>query len=352
MSNLDQSRFFDSIRFKTSTLKRPTSDLSDPSDISLIIGHNRVKKPLKLKTPLIIPPHLTRGIGKESYLGISLGSCLAGCNINLHEPLSKEAEELARAYSAPLILDLTNSRGSIDHTILSSAELVWIEIGGAENKVFDQNGNSIVSIPPEIDEPKDLIHLVSLFKEMLGVPVVISMRGRDVDSDIDHVLVTSADAVHISCGYDFEGEEGPASKGLTSEPVTSVIEAMKHLEVFRSKEKGVKLLLSGPLRNSTDVIKLKALGVDGFGIDMVIDNILSRELPRTMKEPDWALIGEIVEGKLKEVLQGIRGDLAILGLKGFDQLERNMLVVDNYHTAAVTGLPLSGYGMEIPFWKH
>ncbi len=352
MSNKNQSRFFDSIRFKTSTLRRPSSEISFPSSFPLVIGHNRVKKPLKLKNPLFIPPHMTRGLGKESFLGLSLGSCLAGCNMNLHEPLSKEAVELVKAYSVPLLLDIVNSLGSIDHAMLSSAKLVWIEIGGAENPVFDQNGNSIVTMPPEIDEPKDLIHLVSLFKEMLGVPVVISIRGRDVNSDIDHVLVTSADAVHISCGYDFKGEEGPASNGLTSEPVTCVVEAMKHMEIFKSKEKGVKLLLSGPIRNSTDIIKLKTLGVDGFGIDMILDNILSRELPKTMEEPDWAMIGEIVEKKLKVILQGIHRDLSILGLGGFNQLERSMLVVDDYHAAAVTGLPLSGYGMEIPFWKH
>jgi hypothetical protein len=69
-------------------------------------------------------------------------------------------------------------------------------------------------------------------------------------------------------------------------------------------------------------------------------------------EPDWALIGEKVEESFRSIIQGIGRDLDILGLGSLEEVNRDMLVVDNYHAAALTGLPLSGYGMEIPFWRH
>jgi hypothetical protein len=348
----DQFKVLDSIRFRTSTLKRLKMGNIAESRNGLTIGEGRVKNPFKIRTPLFLPPHLTRKLDHETYLGVSLGSSLAGANMNLHGPLSSDAKELARINSSPLVLDLSGSRIAISNEMLRDCSMVWIEIGGNEFPLRIDSSSEETRIPPEIDEPKDLIHLVSLFREMLEAPVVLSVRGLDIDSDMDNILVTSADAVHISCGFDVDGSTGPASRGLTSEPVTSAVEALKHMEVFRSGEKGVKILLSGPFRDSTDIIKLRAMGIDGFGLDMSIENMIRNELGSENDEPDWALIGEKVEESFRSIIQGIGRDLDILGLGSLEEVNRDMLVVDNYHAAALTGLPLSGYGMEIPFWRH
>ncbi len=347
-----QFKVLDSIRFRTSTLKRLKMDSTDKSPDCLTIGEGRVNRPFKIQNNLFLPPHLTRKLDRETFLGVSLGSCLAGGNMNLHGPLSSDAKELVRINSAPLILDLVSSRNVISNEMLHNCSMVWIEIGGNEFPFRIDSPSDDTGIPPEIEEPKDLIHLVSMFKEMLEVPVVLSIRGMDIDMDMDNILVTPADAVHISCGFDVDRRSSPVSKGLTSEPVTSVVEALKHMEVFRSAEKGVKILLSGPIRGSTDIMKLRAMGVDGFGPDMIIEDLIRNELTSANEEPDWALIGEKVEERFESIMEGIETDLKILGLGSMNEMKRDMLVVDNYHAAALTGLPLSGYGMEIPFWRH
>jgi hypothetical protein len=342
-------QLLDSIGFSTSSLKRMNDSILNSKN-KLIIGENRVEKPLVLKNRLFLPPHITRSAGKEKLLGISLGSCLAGCNLNIHSKPDKDFNEIAKIKDSPRFLDIISTSRDIDHDVLRRCDLLWLEVGIPEYGHRRETKNEIEYLPSELDEPKDLIHLVDLYREMLNIPLVVSIKGLDVRADMDNILVTSADAVHISSGYEISNNDNFHESGIFSDPVTSIVETMKHMETFKSKTKGVKLLVSGPLRNSTDIIKVLALGADGVGLDFLIDDVLS-SIMADKRDVDWSMIGELVQNRIVETLNNIENDLEVIGCR-FEDLNSEMLVVDDYHSAAMTGLPLAGYGLEIPFWRH
>lgn len=349
MGSHPQFSVLDSIRFVT-TFIPPTAQDGESND-RFTIGINRVKSPISFKEGLFIPPGFTRDIAAKTRIGISLGSCLSGMNLNVHGSIDKDTRDLIRSYSPKVILDLTSARKEIDQEMFDLADCIWLDISGSEPHTGNEKHIRKNMIPPEIDKKKDLIHLVSMLKELKEIPLIVSIKGTDVKNDMDNVLVTEADGIHISCGYDLTGKSGPAYYGLTSEPVSTAIEAIKHMDVFRSREKGVKLLLSGPVRNGADHLKLSAIGADLIGPEIIMTDMLHgfEKDPSLM---EWDVVGEGLDTLLNQLREDISINLGNLNKRSINDLSRSDLQVDNYHAAAVTGLPVMGYGREIPFWRH
>ena len=344
-----QSFQLDSIRFTSSTLKKKVVRITDDPE-RYIIGKDRVVRPIDLGRSMFIPPHITRSSNDDIHLGISLGACLSNMNLNIHREPKDKLIELIGSYHPPTILDLSEARREMNISILKSSDCIWVELSEPEPGPYLVSNTARIEKPSEIRSKKDLIHYISLLKEIADVPVIVSLRGMDVMLDLDSILVTEADAIHISCGYDIDGKEGPSFNGLTSEPVSTLIEANKHLKTFRSNDKGVKLLISGPFRNGFDIAKMIALGADMVGIDMPIQKKMI-ELNKNGKV-DWATIGESIEQTIGSIQKEIDQCVDLVCPNGMIDLDRSRLHVDNYHTAALTGLPLAGYGQEIPFWRH
>ncbi len=344
-----QSFQLDSIRFTSSTLKRKGS-CPDENMEKYIIGEGRVVRPIDLGRSMFIPPHITRSSSEDIHLGVSLGACLSHMNLNIHREPKNRLKDLIGSYHPPTILDLSEARSEMNISMMKSSGCIWIELSDPEPGPYLVSDTARIKKPYEIRSNKDLIHYVSLIKEIVDVPIIVSLRGMDVMLDIDSVLVTEADAIHISCGYDIDGKEGPSFNGLTSEPVSTIIEANKHMKTFRSSDKGVKLLISGPFRNGFDIAKMIALGADMVGIDMPIQKKMIG-LNRDRAE-DWATIGESIEQTISSIQKEMDQCVDLVCPNGMVDLDRSRLMVDNYHTAALTGLPLAGYGQEIPFWRH
>ena len=340
----------DSIRFVSSTLKR-LNHSETPALESLTIGKNGIEKPLELENPFIVPPYITRNLDGDLFTGISLGSCLSGINMNLHGKMSKDQKEIHKIHSPPVLYDLCTCRKVPDASLLMMSDCLWLELGPPEGDT-GRNSSKEWGEYPELEGSKDLIHFVSMLKETRDIPIIISIRAIDLVNDVDNVLVTEADAIHIRCGFDDDDHNGPSFFGFTGEPVTTAIQMVEHMDIFKSREKGVKFLLSGPFRNAADIIKLAALGVDGFGIDSLLRRKILPNENTVERKLDWASIGETVQISIKSLRDEIISYLDTLNLKSLEQLDRSMLVVDSYHTAALTGLPLAGYGREIPFWRH
>ncbi len=342
----DQFRVMDSIKFNSLSLFNEEEDNGKNSNV-LVIGENRVERPLTIENGLFIDPQLTRKTGDDLNLGFALAGSIMKMNVNIQGNISDDIKQLRGSYSPNLFVDLTEKRHELDLETIKGSNAVWLDLTGPES-INTPSGDPSGRIPPEITDHKDLIHFIGMLKEIVDVPVIISIRGLDVKNDIDRILVSKADAVNISIGYSINGLE--SDTGPASDPVTSVIEAVKHFNVFRSFENGVKLLVSGPIRNSMDIVKLKCLGVDGLSPGLSI--LSGIEKCSSKKKMDWAESGEYIEKNIRDLVSGKDSIMKILNIRSESELDRSLLMVDDYHSAALTGLPLAGYGQVIPFWKH
>lgn len=339
-----QFRVLDSLRFNAISIFQRTEEAPyDP----LIIGKDRVNRPMELNNRLFIDPILTRNSNEDMRIGLSLAGSLNGMNINIHGKIGKEIREMMGSYSPMKFIDISDRRVDLDLDTIKGGNALWMDLSGNEpvnGEIYREND----LLPPEVVDHRDLIHFIDMLKELTDIPVIASIRGLDVKNDLDKVLVSSVDAINIRIGY--STEEIGSIQGPISDPVTSIIDALNHFRVFRSKEKGVKLLLSGPIRDGMDVVKLRCLGVDGVCPSMaLISEIEKLDLDDTI---DWAVLGENFGGTINEIMNSSLDITNTLNVKEPSDLKRDLLMVDDYHSAALTGLPLAGYGQEIPFWKH
>lgn len=342
----DQFRVMDSIKFNSHSMFNGKEDNGKNSNI-LVIGENRVQRPLIIENGLFIDPQLTRKTGNDLNIGFALAGSILKMNVNIHGSISDDIKQLIGSYSPNLFVDLTEKRHELDLETIKGSNAIWLDLTGPES-INDLSGDPSDKIPPEITDHKDLIHFIGMLKEIVDVPVIVSIRGLDVKNDLDRILVSKADAVNISMGYSIDDREIDIEP--VSDPVTSVIEAVKHFNVFRSFEKGVKLLVSGPIRNSMDIVKLKCLGVDGICPGLSI--LSSIGICSSKKKLDWAESGECIEKNIRDLVSGKDSIMKILNIRFEGELDRSLLMVDDYHSGALTGLPLAGYGQVIPFWKH
>jgi hypothetical protein len=300
-----------------------------------------------MKNGLLFSPEVIRTNEWAKIIGLSLSGCITGTNVFIGEPGIEALRELTTSYEPRTILDLYAGRKNYDLSTLREFDCIWIDLSLLPEDGENQN-SKFRSLPPEVDDHKDLIHFVNLIKEVFQVPVIISIKGIDVNNNIDKILVSSADAINISMEYLLEN--GMDRTGFGNEPVSKIVEAISHFNTFRSKEKGIKLLISGPVRDALDVIKYRCLGVDGICPDQLIHRAI--DSIDDGKDQDWAVIGEKIEKELEMLHGAIHKNLKKINVNSLNDLSRDLLRANDYHSAALSGIPLSGYGQEIPFWRH
>lgn len=283
--------------------------------------------------PLFYPNHWTDTLlDTESYLGISLGSAIHGSFVGIGEGATKELQDLIISYSPGTVFRFGDDRSNLDQELMLSSDMIEIDYSNKRN-----------STPmPEIHKKKDIIKLVEMIKELSDTSVSVRVPSMDLGKDIDQILVSDIDAIVIDC---LPGEDLSSS---VQHPVISTILSNDRMGIFRSREKDVRLIVDAPIRNSVDAVKLLALGADQIGLTHI-----TREFIKEMNNSrDWAEIGERFGDHLNSMENGIRELLEKIGNGSLERIRKNGLTASDYSTAAITGLPLVGYGKELPIWRH
>jgi hypothetical protein len=339
----------DSIKFSISSLQRKRNDQASKGD------------PGSDTYPELEGLFFTTGQGVKDLpegarLGVSLGCSLAGMvvNIGIEDPI--ELTDLIKAQSPKTMFRIGPNRTWLEPSQMRSADLIELDIVDRTERDLDGMARKML----EIDQGKDLINLVHMIDLLLQKPVFLNINSLDLESDIDHYLVTKAQGIVVRC------DPGLSDRSSGLDPVVSTVIASEHMGVFHSKDKGVKLQMNGPIRNGSDVVKLLALGADGIGLDHFVHEFLLSYLsvrngPKDLdildvssypEDLDWAEIGELFSSLLEDLKEDVRETLSLLNIPNLKELNRSILSTDSYDTASVSGLKLCGFGAPLPFWRH
>jgi len=297
-----------------------------------------------------------KDLPEGARLGIALGCSLAGMivNIGIDDPI--ELMELIDAQSPRTMFRLGPDRMWLDPSHMRNGGIIELDILDRTKTDVDGKVEKMV----EVTNGKDLINLVHMLKMLLGKELILNIHSMDLESDIDHYLVTGADGLMVRC---YPGLLDPSS---SPDPVASTIIASDHMMIFHSKEKGVKLQINGPVRNGSDVVKLIALGADMIGLDHFTHEFLVTylsvkdgsgdanimDVSSYPEDLDWAEIGELFGNILEDLKNDIRETLSLLNISSKEELDRSILTTDSYDTASITGLKLLGFGSPLPIWRH
>jgi hypothetical protein len=261
-------------------------------------------------------------------------------------------EEMIASYKPITIFGFGPERNGFDLEKLRRSDIIQLE-------VIDRKNDPPLNLL-EIRKGKDLIKAAELLNELSDVPNIYNMKCSDIRKDLDFILISKVDSILLDCTSDrFE-------KRSDVMMLTSLVHTKRQMEVFKSRDKGFKVIVNGPVRNISDIVKLMALGADVIGIDHLTLLFLRSYLSfktgekyvtnEDLREPnndlDWAEIGELYSEFLEVLSDRLRDGLRYLNIDPETGVKITDIETSDYSTASISGLPLQGFGKPVPFWRH
>jgi len=258
-------------------VKRPVDYYREKIEAKTIIGKNS-KKPVELKTPIVIGAMSFGAISKEAKIALAKASTLAGTIENTGEGGVLPEE---REFSKYLIVQYSTGRFGITEEILKKADAVEIKIGqGAKpgqggllpaEKVTDEiaevrkikRGKDIHSPAYHLDikNIEDLREKVEWLRDLTeGVPIIIKLAAGDIENDVKLAVKANPDIIAID---GMEGGTGAAPEVMLDETGIPTLAALvKAREVLNKIGAKQELWIGGGLNKGGDFAKALALGAD------------------------------------------------------------------------------------------
>jgi len=359
----------DDVVIRTSRLTRPPSvpPFADV-DLSTQLGDKRGTGVIPFKDPLFLPSQLRCGSDEDHRIGLSFGSVLSGMPINIEcNRYGEMMEEMISSHSPPTIFRWSPEVHDFDISLLKRSNGVEIVISqpgpiGTCGQQSDR-GDIYLDFPihhPELKKGKDLKDMIKMIRQVNKGPIIGTISASDIDSDLDYLLVSGIDCVHVICGDNStlsSGGQDPFSRDI----LTTLVEMKKHFDTFLSRKEGVKLMISGPFLDSYDIFKALCFGADIVGLDHVITSSMkliesgsfSRSSQGSMEEGSgWDMIGEYIHNLHLSFSRELNILCGSLGVRSRKDLNEDLLEATTYEAAACTGLPLYGHGERLGMWKH
>jgi glutamate synthase domain-containing protein 2 len=273
---------FDDLVFVPAQLaKRPVDYFKEEILTKTIVGKNS-KKPIELKTPIIIGAMSFGALSKEAKIALAKASTLAGTIENTGEGGMLPEE---REFSEKLIIQYSTGRFGITEEILKKADAIEIKIGqGAKpgqggllpkEKVTEEI-TEIRDIPlgkdihspashPDIKNIEDLKKKIDWLRKITGgIPIILKLGAGDVEKDVKLAAKANPDIIAID---GLEGGTGAAPEVMLNEVGVPTLAALvKAREVLDKIAAPQELWIGGGLNKGGDFTKALALGADAVFI--------------------------------------------------------------------------------------
>jgi len=269
---------FDDLVFVPAQLaKRPVDYYRQDISSKTIIGKNS-KKPIELKTPIIIGAMSFGALSREAKIALSKASTLAGTIENTGEGGVLPEE---REFSKYLIVQYSTARFGITEEVLKKADAIEIKIGqGAKGgmggllpseKVTEEIAKiRKVEMGKDIHSPayhldikniEDLRKKVEWLREITGgIPIILKLAAGDIENDVKVGILANPDIIAID---GMEGGTGVAPEVMLNEvgipTLPALVKARETLDKLGAKQ---ELWIGGGLNIGADFAKVLALGAD------------------------------------------------------------------------------------------
>jgi glutamate synthase domain-containing protein 2 len=374
--------------------RMPKDPVRDDINVRIVIGENRVKKPLTLKSPVLVSCGSFGEVSKSCKLAYAHGSAIGGAAVITGDGglLTEEIRAL-RDHNGKLIIQWTPGRFGLKPEHIRLADAVAIDFtnsyGYSRERLLAEKLSAKVaemrSIPddvdvvsparfPDIERRADLRKHVELIREVTNhaIPVIINLIGSDVSNDVKISAQAGADAI-VVFGNEarFVGRTtAPSTVGSIGIPLLGVFPvALKALRETGADKKGVRLLVAGGIRDGSDIFKILALGADGVVIDTPVQTLvgctgcnkcylgrcpqgIATHDPNLEAKLDWQSTGRSIGNFLKNTIENLRILTALCGHSDIREINPDDIRATRYDAAALTGVKLVGYEKLLPIWEH
>lgn len=352
--------------------KRPVDYFRDEINSETIIG-KRSKKPLKLKTPIMVAAMSFGALSKEAKITLAKASSMAGTCTNTGEGGMLPEE---RKNAKILIAQYSTGRFGVDEKYIKSADAVEIKIGqGAKPgqggllpgfKVTKEiaevrkisAGKDVHSPPahPDIKTASDLKKKVEWLRKLNGgKPIIIKLGAGGIENDVKIAAKANPDAIAID---GMEGGTGAAPKIMLDDfgipTIAALVRARKVLDKLKAKQ---ELLIGGGLNNGSDVAKALALGADAVFMSFPLlismgctyckqcylgkcPGGITTQDPELRKRLNIEEASKKAANFIKACTEEVKMAAAACGKKNIHELSRNDLESIDLLIEKITGIPL------------
>lgn len=277
---------FDDLTFLAAALSRMCIDVHrEECDTTTILGARHARRPLELKTPVMIAPMSYGAVSKEVKMAFARAATLAGTVDNTGEGgMLEEERQLAQL----LIYQCTPGRYGFNPRDLQRADAVelFISQGAKPGSGGHLMGSKITpdiarqrmlpvgidlrspSRHPDFMGADDLVLKVLELREATDwqVPVSLKIAASRVKEDVKIACKVGADIIVL------DGMEGGTGAGPETFKDNVGIPAMAALVAAvdglreEGKEEDIDIVVMGGIKNGADVAKALALGAKAVGI--------------------------------------------------------------------------------------
>jgi len=376
----------------------PKDKYREECRMDVVIGEGRVKKPLKLKIPIMFAAMSYGAISKEAKTALSIATAKMGIAVCTGEGGSfPEEYYLVHGYKneedfkhgkksykpgGQLIVQWASGRWGVSIDYLNRSDAIEIKIGqGAKpgmgghllgEKVTEEIAK-IRGIPVGTDclspcrhydicnVKEDLKKQIELLRDVTGYekPIIVKLGPGRVYKDVKLAAEAGADAIAVDGTQGGTGAAPEMAIQAAGIPTIGCIPpAVKALEDLGLREE-VKLIVMGGIRNGADVVKALALGADCVAIASaalvamgcrVCSQCLRGRCPYGITSQDPKLRSRLQPEKaaeqlvnfLKAMVDEIKMLTMLSGHDDIHQLSKEDLRALDVNVAAITGVKLVG----------
>jgi len=269
---------FDDLVFVPAQLaKRPVDYFKEEISAKTVIGKYS-KKPIELKTPVIIGAMSFGALSKEAKIALAKASTSAGTMENTGEGGMLPEE---REFSEKLIIQYSTGRFGITEEILKKADAIEIKIGQgakpgqggllpAEKVTEEISGIRNIPLGKDVHSPayhtdikniEDLKRKIEWLRKLTGgVPIILKLGAGDIEADVKLAVKADPDVIAID---GLEGGTGAAPEVMLNEvgipTLAALVKAREVLDKLGAKQ---ELWIGGGLNKGGDFAKALALGAD------------------------------------------------------------------------------------------
>ena len=359
-------------------------------DVEVVIGEGRVKKPLRLKTPVMIAAMSYGATSKEFKLACAKAANMVGTASNTGEGgmVIEHTEDGIRwieyEYTKPngaLIVQFASGRWGVNVDYLLHSDAIEIKIGqGAKpgmgghllgEKVTKEialargvpEGTDILSPARHLDvrSRDDLKHLVAIIRDIVDYekPIIIKLGPGRVYKDVKIAVEADVDAIAVDGSVGGTGAAPePAIQGLglpTPVAISEAVKALKDCGVYGD----VKLIALGGIRDGVDVVKALALGADAVAMASAIEIAAGCQVcgmchtgrcpvgictqdPKLRRRLNIDLTARKIANFLNAVTREVKMLTAAMGHRSIRELSKEDLRALNVSASLMTGVKLAG----------